>query len=62
MPHKPVVPAPDIIDPRAPAEAPCTGSPAEQPDRCAPEYVCPPDPGYTPDLAPPERPVVDPDS
>lgn len=62
MPHKPVSPGPDTIDPHAPAEAPCTPSPTEQPGRCAPEHVCPPDPSYTPDSAPQERPILDPDS
>ena len=62
MPHKPLEPAPDTIEPRAPLEAPWTQSPTEQPGRCAPEHVCPPGPIYTPDDAPKERPEPDPDS
>lgn len=62
MTHRPVAPAPDTIDPHGPAGAPHTASPVEQPDRCAPEHVCPPDPIYTPDAAPQERPAFDPDS
>ena len=56
MTRQPIEPAPDTIDPHAPAEAPATACPPESPGPCEPEYVCPPDPDYTPDAAPPERP------
>lgn len=61
MPHKPVEPAPDSIDPRAPAEAPRIDCPTEQPGPCAPEYACPSDPNYAPDQGPQEEPTRDPD-
>lgn len=61
MPHTPIEPAPDTIDPHTPAEAPRIDCPVEQPGRGAPEFACPPDPTWTPDAAPQERPPSDPD-
>jgi hypothetical protein len=61
MIHKPLDLPPDTIDPRVPSEAPLINTPREQPSRCEPEFTCPPDPAYTPDEQPQERPTSDPD-
>lgn len=59
MPRTPVAPPPDTIEPHAPPEAPCTNCPPEQPGPAGPEYTPPPDPTYSPDVAPPETPAPD---
>jgi hypothetical protein len=61
MPHKPIEPMPDTVRPETVPEAPRIDCPEEHPGNCPPDFVCPPDPSYTPDQAPPERPSPDPD-
>ena len=62
MPRIPIEPQPDTVNPKAPAELPRIDCPVENPGGCEPEITCPPDPSYTPDAAPTERPALDPDA
>ena len=62
MSLKPIEPAPDRIEPRAPSEAPALPPLREQPGGSSPEYGCPPDPSDTPSKSPREQPSPDPDA